>query len=46
VSDVRGHELVAVAPLLVLSVLLGLLPRPLLAVVEPAATAVAQLVAR
>ncbi|MCA0143802.1 NuoM family protein [Blastococcus sp. LR1] len=44
--DMRGPELAAVVPLLVLSVVLGLLPRALLDVIEPAATAVAQLVAR
>ena len=44
--DVHGHELVAVATLLVLAVLLGLVPRPLLDVVEPAAAAVVALVSR
>jgi NADH-quinone oxidoreductase subunit M len=44
--DMSGRELAAVVPLLALSVLLGLVPRPLLDVVEPAAAAVAQLVAR
>jgi len=44
--DVHGSELAAVVPLLVLAVLLGLFPRALLDVIEPAAAAVAQLVAR
>ena len=44
--DVHGPELWAVVPLLVLAVLLGLFPRALLDVIEPAAAAVAQLVAR
>ncbi|GAB3325694.1 hypothetical protein GCM10027451_50620 [Geodermatophilus aquaeductus] len=44
--DVHGPELGAVVPLLVLAVLLGLFPRALLDVIEPAAAAVAQLVAR
>ncbi|WP_041241407.1 complex I subunit 4 family protein [Geodermatophilus obscurus] len=44
--DMSVRERTAVVPLLALSVLLGLVPRPLLDVVEPAAAAVAQLVAR
>ncbi|WP_067125494.1 complex I subunit 4 family protein [Microtetraspora malaysiensis] len=40
VSDVRGHELGAIAPLLVLSVLVGVVPRPLLALIEPASAAI------
>ncbi len=44
--DVDGSELAAIVPLLVLAVLLGLFPRALLDVIEPAAEAVAQLVAR
>ena len=44
--DLRGHELASIAPLLGLAVVLGLLPRVLLDVVEPAAAAVVQLVAR
>lgn len=44
--DVHGAELAAVVPLLALAVLLGLFPRALLDVIEPAAAAVAQLVAR
>ncbi len=39
-TDVRPHEAWAVAPLLVLSLVIGLVPRPLLDVIEPAATAV------
>ena len=46
VRDLSGHEVAAVVPLLLLALLLGLLPRPLLDVLEPAATAVAQLVSR
>lgn len=45
-SDVRRSELVAIAPLLVLAVVLGLFPRLLLDVIEPAAVVVTQLVAR
>jgi NADH-quinone oxidoreductase subunit M len=44
--DLSRREVTAVVPLLALSVLLGLFPRLLLDVVEPAAAAVAQLVAR
>ncbi len=46
VSDLRPSELAAIAPLLVLSLLLGVLPRPLLDLVEPSARAVVDLVAR
>ncbi|WP_339567124.1 complex I subunit 4 family protein [Pseudokineococcus sp. 1T1Z-3] len=46
VADVRASELVAVAPLLVLATLIGVLPRPLLEVVEPAAQTVVALVGR
>ncbi|WP_448072931.1 complex I subunit 4 family protein [Georgenia yuyongxinii] len=45
-ADLRGHEVAAIMPLLFLSVLLGLLPRPLLDVIEPAAATVVQLVSR
>ncbi len=45
-TDVRGPELWAVAPLLVLSLVIGLVPRPLLDVVEPAAASVVDLVGR
>ena len=44
--DLSRREVAAVVPLLALSVLLGLFPRLLLDVVEPAAAAVAQLVTR
>ncbi len=46
VHDMRGRELGAVVPLLVLSVLLGLVPRPLLDVIEPAAATLVDLVGR
>ncbi len=45
-GDLRAPELWAVAPLLALSLLIGVLPRPLLGVVEPAAEVVVQLVGR
>jgi NADH-quinone oxidoreductase subunit M len=35
-TDLRAHEILAVAPLLALSLLIGLVPGPLLAVVQPA----------
>ena len=44
--DLNGHELGSVVALLALALVLGLLPRALLDVIEPAAAAVAQLVAR
>ncbi|WP_413810461.1 complex I subunit 4 family protein [Streptomyces sp. OE57] len=44
--DIRGHEGVAIAPLLVLAVALGLAPRFLLDVVEPASRSVLELLAR
>lgn len=46
VGDVRASELVAVVPLLMLATLIGVLPRPLLNVIEPAAQTVASLVGR
>ncbi len=46
VTDLRPSELAAVVPLLLLSLLVGVLPRPLLDVVEPAAHTVVDLVAR
>ncbi len=46
IRDLRGHELLAIVPLLALAVVLGLFPRVLLDVLEPAATAVVELVAR
>ena len=45
-SDVRRHEMWAVAPLLALSLVIGVAPRPLLDVVEPAATTVVTLLGR
>lgn len=46
VGDVRPRELVAVAPLLVLSAVIGVAPHWLLVLVEPAAAAVVSLVSR
>ncbi|MFI7615068.1 NuoM family protein [Nonomuraea terrae] len=46
VGDVRPHELAAIAPLLVLSLVIGVAPRWLLDVIEPAARAVVTLVGR
>jgi NADH-quinone oxidoreductase subunit M len=46
VSDLRPHELSAIAPLLLLSLAIGVLPRFLLDVIEPAADTVVQLVSR
>ncbi|RJL24840.1 complex I subunit 4 family protein [Bailinhaonella thermotolerans] len=45
-TDVRPRELLAVAPLLALSLAVGIAPRPLLDLVEPAAAAVVTLVSR
>ncbi len=45
-ADLHGRELWAVTPLLALSLVIGILPRALLDVIEPAATAVAALVGR
>jgi NADH-quinone oxidoreductase subunit M len=45
-ADVRGPELASIVPLLVLAVVLGLFPRVLLDVVEPASAVVAGLVSR
>jgi NADH-quinone oxidoreductase subunit M len=44
--DLRGSEVASIVPLLVLAVVLGLFPRVLLDVLEPAAMAVVELVAR
>ncbi len=44
--DMSAAELVAVVPLLALAIVLGLFPRALLDVIEPAARTVAELVAR
>ncbi|MEV8637552.1 NADH-quinone oxidoreductase subunit M [Streptosporangium sp. NPDC051023] len=46
VSDLRPGELAAVAPLLALSVAIGVAPRWLLGLVEPAAAAIVSLVSR
>ncbi|MGI8537416.1 MAG: complex I subunit 4 family protein [Mycobacteriales bacterium] len=46
VLDLRPSELAAVAPLLVLSLLIGVLPRTVLDLVEPSARAVVELVSR
>lgn len=46
VSDLRPSELAAVVPLLALSLVIGVLPRPLLDVIEPSARAVVDLVSR
>jgi NADH-quinone oxidoreductase subunit M len=45
-TDLRPWELWSVAPLLVLSLAIGVFPRPLLSVIEPAAQAVVDLVGR
>jgi NADH-quinone oxidoreductase subunit M len=46
VGDVRAAELASVAPLLALALVIGVLPRFLLDVIEPASTALVGLVAR
>ena len=45
-GDLRGAEVWSVAPLLLAALLLGVLPGPLLDVIEPAAGAVAEMVGR
>ena len=45
-ADVRGTEAVAIVPLLGLALVIGILPRFLLDVIEPAARTVVGLVAR
>ena len=45
-SDVKPHELVPVAGLLVLSLAIGIFPRPVLDLIEPAARSVMNLVGR
>ena len=45
-GDLRITESWAAGPLIVLAVVLGVLPRPLLDVIEPAASVVAELVGR
>lgn len=44
--DLRPSEMWAVAPLLVLSLAIGVFPRPLLALIEPAARTLVELVGR
>lgn len=46
VTDLRSPELLSIGPLLLLSLLIGIFPRPLLDLVEPAAAAVVELVGR
>ncbi|MEC3974412.1 complex I subunit 4 family protein [Amycolatopsis sp. H20-H5] len=46
VRDLRSHEAIAVLPLLALSGVIGIFPRFLLDIVEPASRAVTELVAR
>ena len=45
-TDLRPEELASVGPLLLLSLMIGVLPRPLLDVIEPAAAVVVELVGR
>ena len=45
-TDLRGPELMSVGPLLLLSLAIGVVPRFLLDVIEPAAAAIIQLVGR
>ncbi|REE99877.1 complex I subunit 4 family protein [Thermomonospora umbrina] len=45
-TDTRAHEVLAVAPLLLLSLVIGVAPRFLLDLIEPASAAVVSLVAR
>jgi len=45
-SDLRGSEATAVGLLMLLAVVIGVFPQPLLAVIEPASRAVTDLVAR
>ena len=45
-TDLRHHEVWAITPLLVLSLAIGVLPRPLLAVIEPPARALIDLIGR
>jgi NADH-quinone oxidoreductase subunit M len=46
VTDIRRSELAAIAPLLALSVIIGIAPRFLLDIIEPASAVVVSLVAR
>ncbi|MHA7278007.1 complex I subunit 4 family protein [Arthrobacter sp. Hz1] len=45
-TDLRAPELLSIGPLLFLSLLIGVFPRPLLDLIEPAAATVASLVGR
>ncbi len=45
-TDLRAPELLSIGPLLVLSLLIGVFPRPLLELIEPAAVVVVDLVGR
>lgn len=45
-KDLHGRELTAIIPLLVLSIAIGLFPRALLDIIEPAAAALTSLVSR
>lgn len=45
-ADLRSHETVAAGTLLILALAIGLVPQPLLTVIDPAAAAVAALVSR
>jgi NADH-quinone oxidoreductase subunit M len=46
VPDIRGHELAATAPLLAMALVIGVFPRFLLDLIEPASRAVVNLVTR
>lgn len=46
VTDVRPRELAAIAPLLILSLIIGIAPRWLLGLIEPASAAIVNLVSR
>ena len=46
VSDLRPNELAGIVPLLGLALLLGVLPRPMLDLIEPSARFVVELVSR
>ena len=46
VTDVRPRELAAIAPLLILSLIIGIAPRWLLDLIEPASAAIVNLVSR
>lgn len=45
-EDLQGAELMSIGPLLVLSLAIGIVPRLLLEVIEPAAAMVIELVGR